>query len=93
MTLANTDVLISGASVAGPTLAYWVRRHGFTPTVVERTPALRNPTPPGVQAFTSAASETSSTHRPVGAIGGRRRDDVRRDLRELCYGEFLHEPE
>ena len=41
MTLANTDVLISGASVAGPTLAYWVRRHGFTPTVVERAPALR----------------------------------------------------
>ena len=37
----NSDVLISGASVAGPTLAYWLRRHGFTPTVVERTPALR----------------------------------------------------
>jgi 2-polyprenyl-6-methoxyphenol hydroxylase-like FAD-dependent oxidoreductase len=37
----NPQVLISGASVAGPTLAYWLRRHGFTPTVVERTPALR----------------------------------------------------
>ena len=37
----NRDILISGASVAGPTLAYWLRRHGFTPTVVERTPALR----------------------------------------------------
>jgi 2-polyprenyl-6-methoxyphenol hydroxylase-like FAD-dependent oxidoreductase len=37
----NTDILISGASVAGPTLAYWLRRHGFNPTVVERTPSLR----------------------------------------------------
>jgi 2-polyprenyl-6-methoxyphenol hydroxylase-like FAD-dependent oxidoreductase len=39
--LTNTDVLISGASIAGPTLAYWLSRHGFTPTVIERTPALR----------------------------------------------------
>ena len=35
------NVLISGASIAGPVLAYWLRRHGFTPTVVERAPALR----------------------------------------------------
>jgi 2-polyprenyl-6-methoxyphenol hydroxylase-like FAD-dependent oxidoreductase len=41
MKLTNTDVLISGASVAGPTLAYWLRRYGFTPTVVDQTPALR----------------------------------------------------
>ena len=38
---ANRDVLISGASVAGPTLAWWLCRSGFTPTVVEQTPALR----------------------------------------------------
>jgi 2-polyprenyl-6-methoxyphenol hydroxylase-like FAD-dependent oxidoreductase len=37
----NRDVLISGASVAGPTLAYWLHRHGFRPTVVERAPVLR----------------------------------------------------
>jgi 2-polyprenyl-6-methoxyphenol hydroxylase-like FAD-dependent oxidoreductase len=37
----NGDVLISGASVAGPALAYWLRRYGFNPTVVERAPALR----------------------------------------------------
>ncbi|GII34409.1 FAD-dependent monooxygenase [Planotetraspora mira] len=36
-----TNVLISGASVAGPTLAFWLREHGFTPTVVERAPSLR----------------------------------------------------
>src|SRR5437667_6330622 len=37
----NTNILISGASIAGPTLAYWLKRYGFTPTVIERTPQLR----------------------------------------------------
>jgi 2-polyprenyl-6-methoxyphenol hydroxylase-like FAD-dependent oxidoreductase len=36
------NVLISGASVAGPALAYWLHRHGFAVTVVERAPALRS---------------------------------------------------
>ncbi|MFI7226194.1 FAD-dependent monooxygenase [Nonomuraea angiospora] len=40
--LANRTVLISGASVAGPALAFWLRRYGFTPTVVELAPALRD---------------------------------------------------
>ncbi|WP_328608000.1 FAD-dependent monooxygenase [Amycolatopsis sp. NBC_00345] len=35
-------VLISGASIAGLSLAYWLRRHGFQPTLVERAPALRS---------------------------------------------------
>ena len=35
------EILISGASVAGPALAYWLSRHGFHPTVVERAPHLR----------------------------------------------------
>jgi len=34
-------VLISGASVAGPTAAYWLDRHGFDVTVVERMPLAR----------------------------------------------------
>src|SRR3954471_8757315 len=34
-------ILISGASIAGPVLAYWLSRHGFDVTVVERAPALR----------------------------------------------------
>jgi 2-polyprenyl-6-methoxyphenol hydroxylase-like FAD-dependent oxidoreductase len=42
-----TEVLISGASVAGTTLAYWLARHGFSVTVVERHPGLR----PGGQAI------------------------------------------
>jgi 2-polyprenyl-6-methoxyphenol hydroxylase-like FAD-dependent oxidoreductase len=37
----NQNILISGASVAGPALAYWLRRRGFNPTVVERAPSLR----------------------------------------------------
>ncbi|MGW7537242.1 FAD-dependent monooxygenase [Amycolatopsis sp. NPDC054798] len=35
-------VLISGAGVAGLSLAYWLRQYGFQPTLVERAPALRN---------------------------------------------------
>jgi len=34
-------ILISGAGVAGPTLAWWLLRHGFTPTLVESAPHLR----------------------------------------------------
>nr|WP_163571719.1 FAD-dependent monooxygenase [Fodinicola feengrottensis] len=40
-------MLICGGSIAGPTLAYWLHRHGFGPTVVERAPGLR----PGGQAI------------------------------------------
>lgn len=35
------DILISGAGIAGPALAYWLRRHGFRPTLLEHAPALR----------------------------------------------------
>ncbi|HKI39802.1 MAG TPA: FAD-dependent monooxygenase, partial [Mycobacterium sp.] len=34
-------VLVSGASIAGPVLAYWLTHHGFDVTVVERAPSLR----------------------------------------------------
>jgi 2-polyprenyl-6-methoxyphenol hydroxylase-like FAD-dependent oxidoreductase len=37
-----TDVLISGAGVAGPTLAYWLGRNGFQVTVIERSAGLRS---------------------------------------------------
>jgi 2-polyprenyl-6-methoxyphenol hydroxylase-like FAD-dependent oxidoreductase len=36
-----TRILISGASVAGPTLAFWLSRYGFLPTIIERAPAIR----------------------------------------------------
>lgn len=35
-------VLVSGAGVAGITLAYWLRRNGFAPTVVERAQGIRD---------------------------------------------------
>ncbi|WP_280441351.1 FAD-dependent monooxygenase [Nocardia brasiliensis] len=37
----NRNVLISGASIAGPALAFWLNRYGFAPTIVERAPVLR----------------------------------------------------
>jgi 2-polyprenyl-6-methoxyphenol hydroxylase-like FAD-dependent oxidoreductase len=39
--MENTTVLISGASVGGPALAYWLKRHGFDVTIVEVTQGLR----------------------------------------------------
>jgi 2-polyprenyl-6-methoxyphenol hydroxylase-like FAD-dependent oxidoreductase len=35
------NVLISGAGIAGPTLAFWLRKYGFAPTLVETAPALQ----------------------------------------------------
>lgn len=49
--MRNRNVLISGAGPAGMTLAYWLRRHGFSPTVVERTSAARRSKLPGVRGF------------------------------------------
>ena len=37
----NERILISGASIAGLTLAHWLARYGFHPTVIERAPQLR----------------------------------------------------
>src|SRR5436305_11711914 len=39
--MRNSRVLVSGASIAGPSVAYWLQRAGFDLTVVERAPALR----------------------------------------------------
>ena len=39
--MTNKTVLISGAGIAGPTLAFWLKAAGFNPTLIERAPALR----------------------------------------------------
>ena len=39
--MANERILISGAGIAGPTLAYWLKAAGFVPTLIERAPHLR----------------------------------------------------
>src|SRR5215469_15025291 len=37
----SKTVLISGAGIAGPTLAFWLTRAGFRPTLIEHAQALR----------------------------------------------------
>ena len=44
--MKNRRVLISGASIAGPALAFWLGRYGFEVTVVEKARGIR----PGGQA-------------------------------------------
>ncbi len=39
--MTTRSILISGVGIGGPTLAYWLRRYGFSPTLVEVAPALR----------------------------------------------------
>lgn len=39
--LKNLTVLVSGASIAGPAIAYWLNHYGARVTVVERAPVLR----------------------------------------------------
>jgi 2-polyprenyl-6-methoxyphenol hydroxylase-like FAD-dependent oxidoreductase len=39
--MQNHRILISGASIAGPSVAFWLARHGFETTVVERASDLR----------------------------------------------------
>ncbi|MET8684583.1 FAD-dependent monooxygenase [Streptomyces sp. NPDC004732] len=40
-TSPRRTALISGASIAGPALAFWLNRHGYAVTVVEKAGALR----------------------------------------------------
>ncbi|MFA3876006.1 FAD-dependent monooxygenase [Streptomyces sp. MMCC 100] len=41
-TTHRPEVLVSGASIAGPALAFWLNRHGYAVTVVEKAGALRS---------------------------------------------------
>lgn len=41
--MKNTTVLISGASIAGPALAYWLVRYGCSVTIVERAEGRMRP--------------------------------------------------
>lgn len=69
----NKNVLISGAGIAGPALAYWLRRYGFQPTVVERAPALRE----GGQAVDFRGTAHLTVLRRMGIL-----DEVRRQQTE-----------
>ncbi|MFB0620394.1 FAD-dependent monooxygenase [Streptomyces sp. AGS-58] len=37
----NRSVLVSGASIAGPAIAYWLHRYGFDVTIVEKAGTVR----------------------------------------------------
>ncbi|MEV1239998.1 FAD-dependent monooxygenase [Nonomuraea sp. NPDC050022] len=67
--MQNTNVLISGASVGGPALGYWLARYGFRVTIVERAPDLR----PGGQAVDFKGDIHMTVLRRMGIL-----DDVRR---------------
>lgn len=62
-------ILISGASIAGPALAFWLGRQGHDVTVVEKAPALRE----GGQAVDFKGRTHLEVLRKMGLL-----DDVRR---------------
>lgn len=41
MTMKDKRVLISGAGIAGFTLAFWLKQRGFSPTIIEKHPYAR----------------------------------------------------
>ncbi|NUS42263.1 MAG: FAD-dependent oxidoreductase [Mycobacteriaceae bacterium] len=62
--MSNRNILISGAGIAGPALAFWLKRYGFTPTIVEKAPALRD----GGQAIDVLGTATEVVRR-MGLLG------------------------
>ncbi|HZM80847.1 MAG TPA: FAD-dependent monooxygenase [Candidatus Limnocylindrales bacterium] len=80
-----TDVLISGAGIAGPALAYFLSRQGFRPTVVERSQGRRSSGSPvdvrgpavavaermGIMARVRKSATTAKTFSFVNASGKR----------------------
>lgn len=70
-----TTVLISGAGIAGTALAYWLRRRGLIPTVVERAPGPR----PGGQAVDVRGAALT-------VLGRMGLDDAARERRTTMLG-------
>jgi len=42
MSVMNTNILISGAGIAGLTLAYWLQKFKFNPTLIEKRHDLQD---------------------------------------------------
>src|SRR3954447_12579399 len=66
-----SKVLVSGASVAGPALAFWLGCYGFEVVVVERAPAVRE----GGQAIDLRGAAREAVGR-MGLVGEVRRADT-----------------
>jgi 2-polyprenyl-6-methoxyphenol hydroxylase-like FAD-dependent oxidoreductase len=79
--MKKTTVLISGASIAGPALAYWLDRYGFEVTVVERAPGLR----PGGQAVDFKGATHMTVLERMGVL-----DEVRRLRTESGDGTIVN---
>ncbi|MFC0547144.1 FAD-dependent monooxygenase [Kutzneria chonburiensis] len=73
------DILISGASIAGPALAYWLREFGNNVTVVERSPA---PRPGGYKIDVRGAAMTVLERMGIA-------DEVRQHHTDMRGGAFL----
>jgi 2-polyprenyl-6-methoxyphenol hydroxylase-like FAD-dependent oxidoreductase len=80
-TAQRRKVLISGASIAGPALAFWLNRYGFAVTVVEKAGALRGGGYP-----VDVRGTALEVVRRMGILP--RLQDAHIDLRRLT---FLHE--
>lgn len=39
--MSRPTILVSGTGIAGPTIAYWLSKRGFAPTLIEQAPHLR----------------------------------------------------
>lgn len=39
--MENRNILISGAGIGGTALAFWLKKHGFNPTIIEIAPKFR----------------------------------------------------
>jgi len=98
-----TDVLVSGASVAGTTVAYWLAHHGYSVTVVERYPGLR----PGGQAidvrgpaltvlermWLRAAADHLRTRIRGSSVVDRDGNELSRDTESTPTGGPIHSPD
>ncbi len=39
--MKQMKILVTGIGIAGPALCYWLKRFGFSPTIIEKSPAIR----------------------------------------------------
>ena len=76
--MVNRHILISGAGAAGQSVAYWLRRFGFEPTVIERAEGPRT----GGFAIDLRGSAVQVADR-MGILEGLR--DVRVRMREIAF--------